>query len=137
MKIGIQAKKEDLVIYKNKPYNKRSVLEMCDLFKIFMDEYGSYSDFKSVLLDHTGHTPESYFKEKPYSIENIINSVNWSDADNEGYNRMELLLMDAQWNELIRSSYISNTEVVYKIKKGGVPSQDILIGNVHTIGGTS
>lgn len=132
--IGINTQSADLMMYNDVMYDKKSTESISTLFETFMEDNHVYDEFKRALSLMRGETVMNYFiLNKGYEY-NIINSFSWEGASEEGFS-IDFELLNDEWNDLLLYGDTVSGNIVYQIKKDGMPSNDILAKGLCTIGG--
>ena len=136
MKVGIKVDISHFAIYGDNFYDKRSIPEMKELFGLFIHDKGYDSEFRSAMAFFRDDTPEHYLERNIDDVQNIVNSMNWNDVYDQGYS-IDMQEMHDEWNDITWYGSMNDRDLVYELKKGGVPSHNVMIGNTYRIGGVA
>jgi len=120
---------ERSIFFNGQIYNKNNIEEMLELFYGYIRELKVHDTFMDAYYSQHGDSPENVLRDMD-DVFNVVNSVTWEDAIDEGYD-MDYNTLYRQWEKLYSSTYSGKVVVTKKIK--GKKNSLFYIGDKITI----
>lgn len=119
----------DVISYEGQIFKKSDTQSMKDLFKLFLRKKDAEAFSDAFLDERRVRWEDENLPASDYT--NIVNSISWSNAENNGYDYIDFNYLHDMWMAVYNSEF--SGEVSFVIKKNGVLSSEQHVGAPVTI----